>query len=331
MKTINRYIIGIAAVALLQTFQSCKKEMIDLNTNPNIVESAPPEYQFTSATQDMDYTNGTQLEDRYQFMVYMQYVVPDGATANLSANYWGGASASTGPAPSVTYYSDYYTGMGVYMQQIINQINLMSADQQASYAYLKAICQILLVYHAWRNVDIYGAMPYYQEFNNTEYPEPAYDYDWTLYKNFDSTLRVAATTLNNTTIPGEFDNQDFFYAGNINAWEALANTLRIKIGMRFAKRDPSNLSSILSDIQSNFGSKIISSNAESFGINHTQTWNDNETNINVLLLNYDAGYAFVSFLKATNDPRLALMVRQNDCGTNSTVYNNIVANGTPAS
>ena len=320
--------IGVLAVATALGLQSCKKKMIADNTDPYIVTSAPPEYQFTNATADID-GNGGQLEARYQFMVYMQYVVPDGATTDLTTNFWV-PGANTGGYPSVSYYSDYYTTTGDYMNQIINQINGMSSEEQTSYAYLKAICQIVNVYHAWRVVDLYGAMPYRQAFNITQYPYPAYDYDWTLYKTFDSTLKVAATTLNNTTIPGSFASQDMFYGGNQASWEALANTLRVKIAQRYQQRDPANFTSVINDISTNFANQLISSNAQSFGINHTQTWNDDEDNINVLLLNYDAGYAFVQFLKSTGDPRLALMVRPNDGGTNSPVYDSVVANGTPA-
>jgi len=337
---IQKYIIGLLALVLLQLFQSCKKEMIDLNTNPTIVSSAPPEFQFTSATADMDYNTRQQLINRYQFMVYMQYIVPDGPNANLQAAYWT-PGATTGPGPSVSYYSDYFNGMGVQMNNIIKQIGLMSQAQQASYAYLKAICQILNVYEAWKVADLYGALPYSQAFNSVQYPLPAYDYDWTLYKTFDSTLKVAATVLKNNEIPASFGQQDLFYgsspAGVSNSssvettdWEAAANSLRIRIALRYQKRDAANLASVLNDIQSNFSAQIISSNAQSFGYNHTQTWNDNQSDISALMSGYDAGYAFVAYLKSTNDPRLALMVRQNDGGTNSTAYNTIISGGTPA-
>lgn len=320
---------GVIAMVLILTIQSCKKEMIDKNTDPNIVTTAPPEYQFTNATADLDYTGAGQLENRYQFMVYMQYVVPDGVNANLSTNYWV-PGATTGGYPSVSYYTDFYSGIGDYMQLIINQIDQMSATGQTSYAYLKAICQILYVYHAWRVVDLYGAMPYHQAFNIYTYPYPEYDYDWTLYKTFDSTLKVAAVSLNSTTIPSAFDQQDLIYNGNQASWEALANTLRIKIAQRYQQRDPSNFTAVINDVGTNFGAKIISSNTQSFGISHTQTWDDNEDNINTLLLTYDAGYAFVQFLKATKDPRLSLMIRQNDGGTNAPYYDSVVANGAPS-
>lgn len=332
MKQTTTYIVAALVFGLF----SCKKEMININTNPTIVNSAPPEFQFTSATTDLDLSTGGQLLNRYGFMVLMQYIVPDGVSADLTTSYWS-PGATTGPAPSVSYYDDYYSGpsggsgIGTHLHEIISQIDLMPQEQAQTYAYLKAICQVLDVYHAWRVVDIYGAMPYFQAFNGTIYPQPAYDFDWTLYKNFDSTLKVAATVLSTASIPAAFQSQDLFYSGDAPSWEAFANTLRIRIALRFAKRDPADLSSVLTDLSANFGSKIISSNAQSFGYTHTQTWNNDVDNINAILLSYNASFAFVSYLKSTQDPRLPLMIRQNDMGTNSAQYIAVIDSGNAAS
>lgn len=328
MKKNNKYLI--LALLLAGGFsQSCKKEMIKFNTNPTSLSTVAPEYLFTGTTVDFNFTGRQQLINRYTFMTYMQYIVPDGVNVNLGANYWA-PGANTGPAPSVSYYSDFYNGVGVNMNRIIALIDAMPQDQQQSYANLKAMCQILYTYTAWQVADIYGAMPYTQAFQPDKYPLPQYDYGFTLYKTFDSTLREAATTLssNNTKPQIALAQQDFFYGGDVPSWEAFANTLRIKIGQRFEKRDPANLASILTDLASNFNSMIISTNAQSFGYSHTQGWNTNVDDINNVLLNYDAGYAFVQFLKSTNDPRISLLLRQNDFGTNDAIYNNIQANGT---
>lgn len=347
MKTINKYIAGGLVIAVVGIFSaSCKQQMIKVNTNPNSLPSTKPEYWFTSATQDFNLTNRTQQINRYTFMQYMQYIVPDGANANLRSVYWA-PGANTGPAPAsnvlssdsgpVTYYNDYYNGIGVNLYRIIQQIDAMSPTDQANYQDLKAVCQIVNTYCAWKVDDVFGAMVYSQAFNNVSYPLPEYDYDWTLYKTFDSTLQAAATTLKAhesdrlqalSSLNGNEGNQDLFYGGNMQDWLAFANTLRIKIAQRYEKRDPTHLADVLTDIQNNFNSDIISSNDQSFGYNQTQGWNNNVDDIDCIFLNADASYALVQFLKATHDPRLSLMVRQNDFGSNSPVYQQIQQNGT---
>ena len=329
MKKIQKYIIGFLAVGAMLSTQSCKKELIDLNTNPTSLPDVKPEYLFSGATADIDYTTRGQMISRYTFMQYMQYVVPDGVNANLTGAYWA-PGANTGSGPGVSYYGDYFNGIGVSMHRIIAKIDAMPDAEKSTYADLKAICQVVDVYHAWRVVDIYGAMPYAQAFNDVKYPLPAYQGDYDLYKIFDAELKAAATILaGNQANQVALGNQDFFYGGDIPSWEALANTLRIKIAQRYEKRDPANLTAVLNDIATNFGSKIISGNAQSFGVNNTQGWNSNVDDINNILLNYDASYAFTEFLKSTKDPRLALLIRQNDFGANDAIYNNIQAHGTP--
>jgi len=208
----------------------------------------------------------------------------------------------------------------------------MPAAQKATYANIYAICQVLDTYEAWRVLDIYGAMPYSQAFQASKYEYPVYDYEQTLYKTFDSTLKVAATVLQaNGNKSGQVNLgvEDFFYGGDVPSWEAFANTLRIKIAQRYEKRDAANLAAVVSDISTNFSNSVISSNAQSFGVNNTQNYQNNEGGTSYII-DYDVSYAFAQFLKSTNDPRLPLLVRQNDLGNNDPDYTLIQQNGTPA-
>lgn len=106
--------------------------------------------------------------------------------------------------------------------------------------------------------------------------------------------------------------------------------MRIKIAQRYQKRDAANLSSVLNDIATNFSSKIISSVDEAFAYKHTRDFNNNVDDINNILLNYNASFAFVEYLKSTLDPRLKFMVRENDMGANYKAYNEVKAIGTTA-
>lgn len=190
---------------------------------------------------------------------------------------------------------------------------------------------ILETYHAWRVADIFGAMPYTEAFQDQAFPLPKYDLDFNLYKLFDQRLKDASNLIkNNTTGQANVVAQDFFFAGDYGKWQAFANTLRIKIAQRYQKRDAANLTSVLNDISSNFSSKIISSIDETFSYKHTRDWNNNVDDINNILLNYNASYAFVEFLKSTLDPRIKFMVRENDMGSNYTAYNTVEATGTAA-
>ncbi len=308
--------------------QSCKKSFIATNTSPNKLSNTLPQYLFAGATADLN-SSRSQIEARYRFMIFMQYIVPSGSNALLGGNF-DNPSTTTGTDAQVSYYNDYYSGVGLGMNRIIAQIDAMPAAQKATYADIRSICEVLDTYAAWRTVDIFGAMPYTQAFNPTQYPLPAYDYDYTLYKTFDAKLKSAATELQSQAKNQvNLGVQDFFYGGDTPSWLAFANTLRIKIAQRYEKRDAANLAAVLVDIKSNFSGTLISSNAQNFGIHNSKTDNDDTDDIDGILNIYDASYAFVEFLKSTNDPRLPMLVRQNDMGKNSAIFKTVLAGNDP--
>lgn len=335
MKKINKYILGLLALAMVG--QSCKKKLIDINTNPNLLPDVNPEYLFTGSTADIDFGDRDHVSQRWgATLTYLQYVVPDAVTtSSLSGKYCDPVKTS-GVDSKFPFYSDYFNSTGRDMHRIIDKINSLPAEQQAVYQGLKAICAIVDTYHAWRVADIFGAMPYSQAFNGTQYPLPQYDFDYTLYKVFDKQLQDAATLLKNSTNQFALGNQDLFYGGDYGEWLGLANTLRIKIAQRYEKRDAANLTAVLADVATNFGGKLIApsitdpTNDGSFAINHTRDWMNNVDDINVLLFNYNASFTFVEYLKSTNDPRIGFMLRQNDFGDNSNQYLTVKVNGNAA-
>lgn len=329
MENIRNYIFGFLIISSLF---SCKKKMEELNTNPYLLNDANPEYLFTGATVDLNMTSRGLTSNKYgNTMRYMQYIVSNSTDPQgLAGSYWVPGKA-TGPNPGFPYYNSYYTAIGRDMNRLIAKIDAMPEADKAQYQSLKAICQILNVYHAWRIADIYGAMPYSKAFQDKTVPLPEYDYNWDLYKTFEATLKGASTTLKTATNQFPLGNQDLFFGGDYAKWLGVSNAIRIKIAQRFEKRDAAQLASVLTDIATNFGNGIMSSNDGSFAINHTRDWNNNVDDINVILFEYSASYPFVEYLKKNNDPRIGFMLRENDMGTNSTQYNTVQTNGTAAS
>lgn len=329
MKKITFIPLAIALLTLLT--QSCKDDLQEINTSPNQLNDSRPEFLFTNATLDFNLRGRGPLLARYQgVMTYMQYVVPDAeAKEALEAPYWK-PGETTGPDPGLNYYNDYYGGFGRDLNRIVKKIDALSEAEKATYANIRAICRILDTYEAWRVADVYGAMPYSQAFQEKAFPLPAYDYNWDLYKVFDAQLKESAGVLQAANANQvALGNQDFFYGGDPVKWLKFANTLRLKIAQRYEKRDAAQLAAVLADVTNNFGGQIISTNEESFGYSNVRDWNNNVDDINTILLDYDAAYPFVEFLKSTNDPRLRFMVRENDFGPNFSGYTNVQQNGAP--
>ncbi len=327
MKNITKYILGLLVLGSLS--QSCKKQLVDINTNPNSLPDAAPEFLFAGATVDINLNSRAQTTQTYRTtMTYMQYVVPNATEPTGLANIYWVPGALTGPNPGFSYYNDYFNGIGRDMHRIIGKIDVDNA--KGKYQALKGICMVIDTYHAWRVADIFGALPYEQAFKPDSFPLPKYDFDFTLYKIFDDQLKEAANLLSNNAGQADIAAQDLFFGGDYTKWLSFTNTLRIKIAQRYEKRDPAQLTAVLNDIATNFNKNVISSVDGSFGYKQTQTWNNNVDDINVLLFSYSAGFSFVEFLKSTNDPRIKFMVRENDFGENYSGYKNVETNGNAA-
>jgi hypothetical protein len=329
MKSKKILFIGLIAIGLLS--QSCLDDFQDINTDPNSLTDTKPESLFAGATQNYLFGSRGQLIQKYgTTMSYMQYITNNG---DVNEGSFAKADGSANPNPGGSLYGDYFGQQGRDYKRIIQKIDLISDPLlKTGYQNLRAVCVIMDTYDAWKVADVYGAMPYSQAFNVKQYPTPEYDFDYDLYKVFDKQLKESSAFLRtNAANQKSFANQDFFYKGNAAKWSKFANTLRIKIAQRYEKRDAANLASVLNDIVTNFGGEIISSNAESFGYDNLQGWNNNLDDINAIETSYVATFAFVEYLKSTNDPRIRFMVRENDFGDNYGRYNDIQSRGTAAS
>ncbi|CAL1516716.1 SusD/RagB family nutrient-binding outer membrane lipoprotein [Chitinophaga sp. MM2321] len=334
MKKINKIALGLLMVAACA--QSCKKDMQEINTNPEQLNDTRPEFLFTSATLNYTLPGRSQLTNKYSTTLrYMQYIVGDNTDKNTMEAPYCDPTKTTFPDPGSggATYNDFYNSTGRDYQRIIDKIDgLGSESLKTAYSDLRAICNIMLAYDAWKIADVYGAMPYSQAFKVQQYPVPGYDFNWDMYQEFDKQLKAAVNVLKaKTTGQINISKQDFFYAGNTDKWMRFANTLRIKIAQRYEKRNAANLQAVLNDVASNYGGQVISSNEESFGYSNVKDWNNNVDDIDAIQNVYVAALPFVEFLKSTNDPRLPLMVRQNDWGTNYKPYVDVKTKGTPAS
>ncbi|MGE7777096.1 SusD/RagB family nutrient-binding outer membrane lipoprotein [Chitinophaga sp. NPDC101104] len=332
MKHFNKLAMGLVLTGIMT--QSCKKDFQEANTNPQALNDTKPEFLFTAATMDYSMAGRSMLISKYgSSLRYMQYITPDVVDKDAMEGAFCDPGKTTFPSPSGSFYSDYFTSTGRDYNRIIAKIDKMEDGAvKKGYANLRYVCEIMNTYDAWKVSDIYGGLPYSQAFKVTEFPTPKFDFGWDLYKSFDNTLKAAVVALS-ATVDAEqipFVKQDFFYNGDKDKWIRFANTLRIKIAQRYEKRDAAHLAAVLTDIATNFGGKIISKQDESFGYTNTRDWNNNIDDIDGIQNGYVASFAFVEFLRSTNDPRLPLLVRQNDWGTNYAGYNDVKANGTAA-
>ena len=248
MMKFKKYVVGAALIA--SSLQACKKSLTDTNTDPNLLNDTAPEYLFTGATIDIGFGSRDAIMNRLSnSMRYAQYVVSDGAEAAAIAGQYWSPSTTTGPNPGLPYYDLYFTAIGRDMDRIIKKIDNSTAEVKSTYAGLKAICQTVNIYYAWKALDVFGAMPYTEAFDGIKFPLPKYNLEADLYKPFDAKLKEAAAVLK--SLPANqksLGNQDVFFGGDYAKWLSFTNTLRIKIAQRYEKRDAAHLTSVVNDV-----------------------------------------------------------------------------------
>ena len=319
MKTYKYLLAGICSMFM---FTSCLEDFQKLNTDPEQMGSADPRAVFTGATQNYNNCSRYHLTSLYGgSMTYMQYLVSDGGAS--AGSYIKMSTNNVRTEPGNPAYSYYYSTFGLRLDYLINTVIPGNAEAER-YNDLKAISQILLNHQQWTVLDAFGAAPITEAFRVSEgVRTPRYDLyqesieGTPMYKVLDSQVKAAVATLKQSgSDQYELGNQDYFYNGDIQKWIKFANTLRVKMAQRVEKQDPNFYNEVIGDVLSS-ASNIIASNEESCIYYHPNDYNDNVDDIQNITSNYVASAAFVNYLKATNDPRMFILLRPNGFGLNN--------------
>ncbi|UOE51197.1 SusD/RagB family nutrient-binding outer membrane lipoprotein [Mucilaginibacter sp. SMC90] len=290
--------ITILSGAVLLSITSCKKELAKTNINPNGSEVAQPDYLLTAATKatsDTYWGVANNMDASLLFAQYwskIQYTDPDRYifTSSSFEELW-----STG-----------------YSKGIVNFNELIKlADAQANPNY-KGVALILRSWTFSLLADSYGNVPYKQAGNIDQYLTPAYDNQKDVYFALLDDLKAAQAALDASgkTIAG-----DLIYSGSITSWKKFANSLRLRIALRIADREPAKAKQVLADIQAEGGS-YISSNAETAQFTYLDSPNQNPvSNLFDTRDDYRISKTIVDKLFALNDPRLTVYAAQTQDAT----------------
>ncbi|MDB5147612.1 MAG: SusD/RagB family nutrient-binding outer rane lipoprotein [Mucilaginibacter sp.] len=293
--------ISILSAAVLLSVTSCKKDLVKLNQNPNGSQAAQPDYLLTAATKataDTYWGVANNMDASLLFVQYwskIQYTDPDRYIYASSAfeELW-----STGYSKSI-----------VNLNQIIK-----IADAQSNTNY-KGVALVLRSWTFSLLTEAYGNIPYKQAANIDQYLTPAYDAQKDVYFALLDDLKAAQTALDPS---GKAIAGDVIYSNNIASWKKFANSLRLRIALRIADREPAKAKQVLADIQAEGGS-YISSNAETAQFVYIDSPNQNPvSNLFDTRDDYRISKTIVDKLFALNDPRLSIYAAKTQDATPQT-------------
>jgi hypothetical protein len=273
---------------------SCKK-FIDVNQNPNNPENvqeslilAPSEVVVSNS---LVAGNAAIIIQEYLQVVALNQPVPQAGTYLLrNADMDGDWS---------TFYVTALNNL-----QMLNKN--AEADGKSNYA---AIAKILTALTLGTATDIWGDVPYSQAFQGSKNFKPVYDQQKDVYQSIQNLLDSSILDMAKQSAikPG---SDDYFYQGDMDKWKRLAYTLKARYYMHLTKA-PGHTAAAQADLALQALANGMTSNDDDLKLSFPGTpgqeniWYQNFMPVSTLIL----ASHFVDGLKATNDPRLPVMVR----------------------
>jgi len=209
--------IYIAMFSVLVGTTGCKKEFLNVNTNPNSLPTATPGYVLANALN----------------VSAASLVGP-----NELGSFWSGQwTQSNGYILSTTIFQYNFTNNdfnywdGTYdnlydYQYIID--NAKDADQD----FARGPAKIMQAFNYQKLVDLYGNIPYSEALKGVGKLAPKFDDQKTVYENLITLLDDGIKDVKANAIPSAFAASDIIFKGNNTNWVKFANSLKLRILMR---------------------------------------------------------------------------------------------------
>lgn len=296
----------IITVFLLAIFvlTSCKKDFIELNTNPNSTQSALPQNLLGPSITELAKTNISICSDVSSELtqVHMQVVVRSYSTFRFDIS----------PALSTDPYNDLYMTLGNFKDMYQLAVKAFELDNSQTYhkTYMgiALICEVL---NASILTDMFGNIPYSEAGKAKDRIFlPKFDAQKDIYLDFYKKLEEANTLLAlNNDLPSDQVVADPLYNGVALNWRKFGNSLYLRLLLRASNKPEVNAAVKIKEIAETNSANypLISSNSGSAILRLTGT----APSISPLSLITDANYGqkrytnfFLDNLKAWGDPRI---------------------------
>jgi Starch-binding associating with outer membrane len=207
-----------ALVALVSS--ACSDSFLDINTNPNTLPTASPNFVFTNA-----------LNTSAANMV----------SPNETGSYWAGQwTQSNGYIISTTlfaynftngdfnYWDGYYDNLNDYQFVIDN-------GDTYNQKFLKGPAKVMKALLIQQLVDMYGNVPYSDALKGVASLAPKFDDQKTIYEELIKLLDEAIVDIKANAFASAFTSSDIVFKGSTSKWAKFANSLKLRILLRQAK------------------------------------------------------------------------------------------------
>lgn len=301
MKKTILYMTGVFMLGMT----SCSKDFEEINSNPNTVQNANPNFVFSASQLDG-------LNNSYFFTSILEC----GGMMQHFSTYKEASGVGDKYLDNAVYYNSYFNqGYVTAVNEVAIAVNLFKKNPEDSNKLNIARIWKAYVYH--RITDLYGDVPYFDGAKGSTdlIFLPKYDSQEAIYKDLLKELEEAALALDASK--PSLGNSDLIYNGDVNKWKKFSYSLMLRLGMRLSKVDPAlSKTSVLKAIT---GGVIINS-ADNAIMKYTdgpKDFNKNPAAFDSRKNDFSANSfgkknteggklskTFIDVLKATSDPRI---------------------------
>jgi hypothetical protein len=304
MKSKQIYLVAFAATAMLIS-SSCKKNFVDINTDPNHITSANINYSYLFTNAQL-ITSGNSdanaYEDWRNNLIYSACMIQH---LSSTTGYWDGDKYLYNASYNSAYWDDNYNNSFTNIVEVVTHMRKDSAAQPNFYH----IARIFKVFMFQRMTDMYGDCPYSQAGLGyiSGITSPKYDKQQDIYTDMLNELADAASKIS-VSATNTVGKADLLYAGDPVKWKKFAYSEMLRLAMRLTKVDAANAQKWAAAA---FAGGVMTSNDDNAILLHTAppsgTPVPNGTGF--VLVGNDPNASrlsktFVDYLTSTADPRL---------------------------
>ncbi|MEJ0102482.1 MAG: SusD/RagB family nutrient-binding outer membrane lipoprotein [Bacteroidota bacterium] len=296
-KSLSKYLLLLAFAGSTVLAPSCKKDFGEINTDPSVVVNPDIKFLLTYSEDRLaSYMGGEYVwETMEQFWRFTQHITSDPyeVTGNVNSR-----------------YSAFYTSILPNLVEIRRQIDL-KADKDL-YQKEAAVTYILQILQGIKVTDMNGSIPYTEAIQgryDAKY-NPVYDTQEALFNTWITELNSAITTLSAAGADQQsYGTADFYYKSDWVKWIKLANTLKLRIAVRWENQDAAKTKEIFQQVMTDATGPIDTDDAQLSYVN--KNYNGTGNDINYRSIRY-ATESIIGFMKSSNDPRIGIYFSAND-------------------
>lgn len=277
-----KYILSIVFAGVV--LSACNDELDKINKNPNATENPLPAYLLTGTLKqgaDLYWGEDNNFNSSLLFVqqwAKIQYTEPDRYDVS-----------------NTSFTSLWDTGYATLITNLNTILNFSDEEANANY---KGVALALRSWAFQLLTDAYGDIPYTEEGQTTT---PFYDTQRDVYLGLLDDLKQAQSLL---SASGDAIEGDVVYDGDIAKWKKFVNSLRLRIALRIADREPELAKTTIEEVTSDVAG-LIDSNASIFQLTYLTSPQQNpaaawfETRDD-----YRISKTLVDLLTELQDPRL---------------------------